>query len=43
MKTNSDKDEKSQAEPSDVELHELLSDLPELGESIDQNKESANE
>ena len=28
----------SQTDPSDVELDDLLSDLPELEESIEQNK-----
>lgn len=43
MKTNSDKDAESQAIPSDVELDELLAEIPELGASIENNKEPENE
>jgi hypothetical protein len=43
MQTNSDKDAESQAERSDVELNELLSEVPELEDSIEQNKEPDDE
>ncbi len=41
MKTNSDTDLKDQAKPSDVELDQLLSEIPELEDSIEQNKEQS--